>query len=562
MKKFYELVLIILLVCTLYNNIQLFAQWSSDPTMNNPICTAPSDQENPVITSDGSGGAIIAYEYYHSFHTEPDIYAQRIDVNGTVRWTIDGVSISVAALNQQKPAITSDGNGGAIITWYDSRSGNQTTDIYAQRIDSNGVVQWATDGVEICTATYSQYDPQIISDGNSGAIIAWDDYRYGSFHTIYAQRVDANGNILWPSDGIPVCLVGRSQSYLNLISDGTGGAILSWKDEIINRIYTQRINAIGDTLWKAAGVLVTNYNGTPVGVSNGSGGAIFSWSSTVNSNVNIYAQQINAFGDTTWAANGILICTAGNQRFGTSIVEDGVGGVIISWQDFRNSNYDIYAQRINGGGAVMWTVNGVEISLASAYQQGPQIVSDDLGGAIITWYDYRNGNWSDIYAQRINENGIVQWITDGVPVSTPNYAQSDPRILNDGNNGAIITWPDYRNSYDYNIYAQKVNADGSLGNITHAKNDETVPLGFALKQNYPNPFNPSTTISFSIPKEQFVTLKVFNSLGEEVAELINESKVAGNYSVLFDADRLTSGVYVYRISAGRFSESKKMVYLQ
>ena len=562
MKKVNKVGSIIFLIVILFCWVPLIAQWSSDPTINNPICTATSDQENPVITSDGSGGAIIAYEYYHIFHTEPDIYAQRIDVNGTVRWTIDGVPISVAALNQQKPAITSDGNGGAIITWYDNRSGNQTTDIYAQRIDSNGVVQWATDGVEICTATYSQYDPQIISDGNGGAIIAWLDSRYGTFNTHFAQRVDANGNLQWTSDGIPVCLVGRSQAYLNMISDGTGGAILSWKDEIVDRIYTQRINAIGDTLWKAAGVLVTNYNGTPVGVSDGLGGAIFSWSSTVNSNVNIYAQHFNAFGDTTWATNGILICTAANQRFGTSIVEDGTGGAIISWQDFRNSNYDIYAQRINGGGAVIWTLNGVEISLASAYQQGPQSVSDDLGGAIITWYDYRNGNTSDIYAQRIDGNGLVQWITDGVPVSIPNYAQSDPRILRDGNSGAIITWQDHRNSYEYDIYAQKINADGTLGTATSVNENEITPLGYTLYQNYPNPFNPSTTISFSIPTEEFVSLKVFNSLGEEVAELVNENKPAGSYSVSFDAGNLTSGVYFYKMSAGSFVETNKMILMK
>lgn len=91
---------------------------------------------------------------------------------------------------------------------------------------------------------------------------------------------------------------------------------------------------------------------------------------------------------------------------------------------------------------------------------------------------------------------------------------------------------------------------------------ENNPKDFILYQNYPNPFNPSTKISFSIPEEEFVSLKIYNSLGEQVVELLNETKAAGNYSVSFDAGRFTSGVYVYRISAGRFSESKKMVYLQ
>jgi len=88
------------------------------------------------------------------------------------------------------------------------------------------------------------------------------------------------------------------------------------------------------------------------------------------------------------------------------------------------------------------------------------------------------------------------------------------------------------------------------------------PNGFNLEQNYPNPFNPSTTISFSIPTEEFVSLKVFNSLGEEVAELVNETKPAGNYSVTFDASELTSGIYFYKLSAGDFTQTKKMIYLK
>lgn len=93
-------------------------------------------------------------------------------------------------------------------------------------------------------------------------------------------------------------------------------------------------------------------------------------------------------------------------------------------------------------------------------------------------------------------------------------------------------------------------------------NSENFAKDLELFQNYPNPFNPSTTISFSIPEEDFVSLKVFNSLGEEVAKLINETKPAGNYSVSFNASDLTSGVYFYKINAGSFVEIKKMVLMK
>ena len=91
---------------------------------------------------------------------------------------------------------------------------------------------------------------------------------------------------------------------------------------------------------------------------------------------------------------------------------------------------------------------------------------------------------------------------------------------------------------------------------------EGIPQEFQLTQNYPNPFNPSTRISFSIPNEEFVSLKVFNSLGQEVAELVSETITAGNYSVSFNAGGLTSGVYFYKIKAGSFTEIKKMMLIK
>jgi hypothetical protein len=94
------------------------------------------------------------------------------------------------------------------------------------------------------------------------------------------------------------------------------------------------------------------------------------------------------------------------------------------------------------------------------------------------------------------------------------------------------------------------------------KENDEIPSEFSLKQNYPNPFNPFTTISFSISNEEFVMLKVFNSLGEEVAELVNEIKPAGNYSVPFNAGQLPSGIYFYKIAAGNFFQTRKMMLVK
>jgi hypothetical protein len=93
-------------------------------------------------------------------------------------------------------------------------------------------------------------------------------------------------------------------------------------------------------------------------------------------------------------------------------------------------------------------------------------------------------------------------------------------------------------------------------------NPPSLPLDYVLYQNYPNPFNPSTTIQYSIPKKSSVTLKVYDILGNEVTSLVNEEKHPGVYSVIFNARGLASGVYFYRITAGEFRKTKKMILMK
>jgi hypothetical protein len=98
---------------------------------------------------------------------------------------------------------------------------------------------------------------------------------------------------------------------------------------------------------------------------------------------------------------------------------------------------------------------------------------------------------------------------------------------------------------------------------TETKNiTTTVPDKFELSQNYPNPFNPSTKISFAIPQNNRVVIKIYNTLGKEVSEIVNDNFNAGSYEVTFDASNLTSGVYFYKITAGNFTDTKKMLYIK
>jgi hypothetical protein len=109
---------------------------------------------------------------------------------------------------------------------------------------------------------------------------------------------------------------------------------------------------------------------------------------------------------------------------------------------------------------------------------------------------------------------------------------------------------------------RQIDYDGSYEYSNQIEVEVTAPYKFSLEQNYPNPFNPVTTIKYSIGKTQFVTLKVYDVLGNETAILVNEEKPSGTYEVIFDGKNLSSGIYFYRLSAGSFNLIRKMTLMK
>ncbi len=98
--------------------------------------------------------------------------------------------------------------------------------------------------------------------------------------------------------------------------------------------------------------------------------------------------------------------------------------------------------------------------------------------------------------------------------------------------------------------------------VTGVDDNTSVVKEFALAQNYPNPFNPTTTISYAIPKNVQVELKVYDLLGNEIVTLVNKEQASGNYSVQFDGANLSSGIYFYKMSAGNFVSAKKLILMK
>ncbi len=116
---------------------------------------------------------------------------------------------------------------------------------------------------------------------------------------------------------------------------------------------------------------------------------------------------------------------------------------------------------------------------------------------------------------------------------------------------------------DYNTaYSATASFSITPESVTSVKQSSNTVTNFVLNQNYPNPFNPTTVISYSIPNETRVTLRVYNILGKEVATLVNGEKPAGNYNIIFNGSNLASGVYFYQLTAGNFMATKKLMLIK
>lgn len=381
-------------------------------------------------------------------------------------WIRNGVRLCGASDTQSYQFAAPDGAGGAIVVWEDYRG--PISRVYAQRVTADGAVLWQADGIPILS-TGAQTYPQIVSDGAGGAIVAWMDYRASSANSdIYAQRIDGAGTPLWGAYGVSVCTAIYLQKYPCIISDGAGGAIVVWEDyRAIGGtadIYAQRISAEGQVQWTADGVVVCGAQLdqlAPWADPDGAGGAVVVWNDFRDAENGICAQRIDATGAALWTADGIEMyaIVAGEQY--PWIVGDGTGGAIVAWTDSRGGEKDVYAQRVGAAGAFEWDANSVPVCSAGGDQVNPVIAPDGAGGVFAAWMDFRAGDW-DVYAQRVSSGGNRMWTSTGVPVSEGSPDQGHPVIVADGQGGAVIAWEgvDLAGETSYNVYGQRLGSSG------------------------------------------------------------------------------------------------------
>ncbi|HTM00745.1 MAG TPA: hypothetical protein VL503_06435, partial [Candidatus Omnitrophota bacterium] len=336
----------------------------------------------------------------------------------------DPAALDSADGGQTSQHIVSDGAGGAIVAWLDVRPGSASADIYAQHVLASGVVdpRWPVNGIAVSGAVGAQELPVIAEDGSGGAFVAWEDQRDPSNLDVFAEHVLSTGTLdpAWPANGFAVGSGIGSQGRPAIGFDGAHGAIVAWVDNrsgTADHIFAQHLKLTGvDPAWPANGRGIsgaTAEESRPIVVSDGAGGAIVTWQA-FHFNQTEYAQHVTAGGtlDPAWPAAGLRLSASELDETQSTIAPDGAGGAIVAWKE----NFDVILQHVLATGSLdpQYGATGRPVVDLPSGQGDPAIVATGGGGAIVAWTDTRKGTDVDIYAMQVS--AIV---TTGVPDSTP-----------------------------------------------------------------------------------------------------------------------------------------------
>jgi hypothetical protein len=428
-----------------------------------------TSSSNPVLaTTDSAGGAIILW-----MDTRNGIYAQRIDAAGSPQWTENGVLLCDSIGQALNSDAVDDGKGGAIAVW-----GPPWRPFAVQRVSVDGVPLWGSDGFELRPRFDSLVEgPALVSDGRGGAIVVWNaSPLYSMVDTLVACHVDSSGTKQWETvvridtlDDAPPCLC----------RDGLGGAIIAW-DEYDGHsghwaMRAQRVDSAGAIKWYAAGVplctlATVQYSVECVDV--GGSRFVVDWRDGGGGSYRCRAQMLDLAGNRVWGPTGVPVTGTSYSSSGGVVLPTGDRRQSIwLWCENRTGTNDFFAQKLDSAGSRRWDSTGVWLGTVDT--SGGQLTAtvDGRGGAIAAWTMYRSQlNW-DIYCQRVDSVGRLLWSDTGLAVCTGDNNVRYPVAVSDGDGGSIIAWKD-----DRGIYAQRV-ADGA--GVAETMNDECRAMSIA-----------------------------------------------------------------------------------
>jgi hypothetical protein len=439
---------------------------NTDPTMR--------WQSDPAIAVGDDGRFVLSWEDRRIFGNS-DIFCRRYDRSGNPTGSEFRVGDSAPRGDQIVSGIHMAPNRSLFVAWDDRRHG-LTGDIYAQFLDSNGArvdTNFRVNDDPIGLA--NQYEPAVSGDDSGRYVVAWMDGRGLNAYdwNIFAQRFDAWGNRLGAN--IKVTTNDSVQWAPWVAAAPSGSFIVTWDDrrkgpgdfDVYARFYDRQGQPASDEL------RVNDHAGAAVqfassAAANRYGEYMVVWADTRNGDEDVYAQMFapngDAVGDNFRVSSG---SATGNQGVpGVAARPD--GGFVVAWADFREGNYDIYAQRVGRDRTLVganFRVNGDSVS---SHQRVSSIAMDAGARFIVAWEDERDPDidvYCRVYGSQGHERGPSLKLNDDPGAGSQYYTAAAA-----GRDRFLVTWTDGRN--DFNIYGQLVDTLGMATGPNFVINNE------------------------------------------------------------------------------------------
>jgi len=429
-----------------------------------PVCATESNQFNPSVASVDNGSVIAAWiDDRRAPGNAYDVYAMKINGDGVRAWPEDGVALSVTDSVMLETVAMPDGAGGAFVI-FGSTDGAAYSDVFAQHVTASGAIAsgWPANGLGVAPGGASGYGAVPTNDGS--LLMGWNDLA-GQLRLL---RLTGSGGLAsgWTAAGLPVGRPGLEGS-IEAVPDGAGGVYMVWAQS--DSVMLTLVAAGGGFApgWSAAGTVVVSSTTLDFGLGGAllKGGDVMVFWSDIRSftGLEIYAMRYTSAGapEPGWPATGVAAVAGPGFHVLPEAVPDGVGGALVVCHAGSDS---VVAQRMTGAGALSfgWPAGGVTLARHSGKAASAPI-ADGLDGVLIAWNAVKNLE-DDIFAQRVSGGGAVPsgWPNGGQTVCDSSGAQYITGIVPDGSSGLIAVWEDGR-TFPQRLYAARVQSDGVVG---------------------------------------------------------------------------------------------------
>lgn len=544
MKK--STILLVVMICLIGTS---FAQWTNNPLENTAIAKKSGEQALPKIVVHVDGTAYISW-----FTMETGVYnvrMQRIDNNGNPQWSDDGILVSS---EPQDSWITDydlaiDPDGYALIVFMDLRTGESNPVAY--RISPAGEMVWGSSGILLANDSNFDPSPKVCATSTGNAVFSWQSAG-DNLSEVRLQKISPAGEKLWGEEGIILSDPSLSLTSPFVLPAGEDQVFLVWHEEsgpfwAPNRgLYVQKLDADGNFMFASETVI---YSPVPAGpvvylemCRDDEGGIVFTWyRSDEGLHFHSYIQHMNAAGDVTMQANGVMLsATSGRNHMYPEPAFLAQNQEIIAFfseQDLNQNERGFYAQKLDMEGNRLWGEEGKELIPLGNSDYGHFTADGYFDRAICIYQEAVYGtNTAKMQAVMLDKDGDYVWASEFIDMST---AQSE-KLHNVSTSYYwgqwVAVWEDRRDD-DGDIFAQNIQPDGTLGIVTtgiqQSVNDDR-PLSIL-----PNPFHESFTIDVTGNNTIF---RFYDPKGTLII-----SSVISPGSKSFNTSSLPSGIYFYQI---------------